>query len=186
MLGQISVMVGAEASWASVKPEISEASPGMAISGLTRRLIAHLAVLVQDGDLNDLEAPMLQLPCRFRIQQQKRRPLVKKRLQLRFDLKPRIDPAKIDAAGNAVAMLLAIAEGIIDAGIAVLLEPTRRVFTAAALAGMLLGECGPRFDERGQLLVRCFSMWHTVLPLFRVTSRANTPSHAYCSPSSVG
>ena len=111
--------------------------------------------------------------------------MFKERQQLRFYLKPRVDPAEIDAAGNAVPMLLVMAEGIIDSVIAVFLQPTRRVFAAAALTGMLLGECGPRFDERSQLPVRCFSMWHTVLPLGRVTSRPNTPGHAYGSPSSV-
>jgi len=71
--------------------------------------------------------------------------LFKERLQLRFYLLPSIDPAEIDAAGNAIAMLLAIAECIIDSVIAVFLEPTCRIFAAAALLCMLAGQGCTRF-----------------------------------------
>jgi hypothetical protein len=84
--------------------------------------------------------------------------LVKERLQLRFDLLPRIDPAKINAAGNAVAMLHAIAEGIIDSVIAVFLKPSCRIFTAAALARMLLRQRCPRFGKGSELLLCGWSM----------------------------
>src|SRR5260370_5120481 len=117
------------------------------------RVIEPLAVLVHYSDFDDLEASVFQLPCRFGIQQQKGRPLFKERLQLRFYLKPRIDPAEIDAAFDAVAMHHAVAGGIVDAVIAVLLESTCGIFAAATLTGMLACQGFPRFATLVQLLL---------------------------------
>src|SRR6266567_4925008 len=115
------------------------------------RLVEYLAVLVHYGDFDDLEASVLQLPCRFRIQQQERRPLFKERLQLRFYPKPHIDPAEIDAAGDAVTTHLAIAHGVVHPAI-IFLETMRRIIGATTLTGMLLRQHCTRFGERGELL----------------------------------
>src|SRR6266699_3806856 len=99
--------------------------------------------------------------------------LFKERLQMCLYPLSIIEPAEIDLAGIAVAMHRTIAYGIVDPAIT-FLEAMKRIIGSAALTSMLLRQGRACFDKRSPLLVRCFSMWHTVLlpsppraPIFR-------------------